>query len=102
MRKAKKRSSDEFEIDNVGTLVSKRSVSSGSPKDKGKDEKGSSRKHRSLGKGLLHGPVDAPVDIIRPRTSTSPFSLPTGRSGNVQIFPLSRVPGSVPMTFGRT
>ncbi|KAJ6500330.1 hypothetical protein C8R45DRAFT_977294 [Mycena sanguinolenta] len=45
-RRAKKRTSDEFEMDQSGTLVSKRA---GSLKDKApKDEKTSVRKHRSL------------------------------------------------------
>ena len=52
MRKAKKRSSDEFEIDNVGSLVTKRPASSSGPKDKGRDEQGSTRKDRSLGVGV--------------------------------------------------
>lgn len=60
MRKAKKRSSDEFEIDNAGTLVTKHSVSSGGQKDKGKDEKGSARKHKSLG-------VSIPLNVVSPR-----------------------------------
>jgi len=60
MRKAKKRSSDEFEIDNAGTLVAKRSIPSGGSKDKGKDEKTSSRKHRSLVVGV-------PPTVVSPR-----------------------------------
>ncbi|KAJ7490045.1 hypothetical protein B0H11DRAFT_1051727 [Mycena galericulata] len=48
-RRAKKRTSDEFELDQSGTLVSKRI---GSSKDKGaKDDKASVRKHRSLNVG---------------------------------------------------
>ncbi|TEB36052.1 hypothetical protein FA13DRAFT_1810684 [Coprinellus micaceus] len=47
-RRARKRTSDEFELDQTGTLVSKR-VSSSAIKDKTKDDLGSSsRKHRSL------------------------------------------------------
>jgi dual specificity tyrosine-phosphorylation-regulated kinase 2/3/4 len=59
MRKAKKRSSDEFEIDNAGILVIKHDVSSGGPKDKGKDEKVSARKHRSLGVGVSSNVVSS-------------------------------------------
>ncbi|RXW24131.1 hypothetical protein EST38_g1693 [Candolleomyces aberdarensis] len=47
-RKARKRTSDEFELDQAGTLVSKR-VSSSASKDKAKDDlRASARKHRSL------------------------------------------------------
>lgn len=47
-RKARKRTSDEFELDQAGTLVSKR-VSSSVSKDKVKDDlRASTRKHRSL------------------------------------------------------
>ncbi|KAJ7184093.1 hypothetical protein C8R46DRAFT_937896 [Mycena filopes] len=48
-RRAKKRTSDEFELDQTGTLVSKRLASA---KDKGsKDDKAAVRKHRSLNVG---------------------------------------------------
>ncbi|KIK63803.1 hypothetical protein GYMLUDRAFT_222155, partial [Collybiopsis luxurians FD-317 M1] len=46
-RKARKRSSDEFEMDQTGSLVSKR-VGSTSLKDRNKNEKPLSRKHRSM------------------------------------------------------
>ncbi|KAJ2937044.1 hypothetical protein H1R20_g52, partial [Candolleomyces eurysporus] len=47
-RKARKRTSDEFELDQAGGLVSKR-VSSSASKDKAKDDlRASARKHRSL------------------------------------------------------
>ena len=49
LRKAKKRTSDEFEMDQSGLPVSKRLGSSpGLSKDRGKDEKTFIRKHRSL------------------------------------------------------
>ncbi|TDL27191.1 hypothetical protein BD410DRAFT_739913 [Rickenella mellea] len=61
-RKAKKRTSDEFAMDHSGFLISKISGSShadASVHIKGKEEKLSSRKHRSLGLGILStsGPV---------------------------------------------
>jgi dual specificity tyrosine-phosphorylation-regulated kinase 2/3/4 len=77
MRKAKKRSSDEFELDNAGTLVSKRPDSSGGPTDKSKDEQGSSRKHRSLGVGV-------PSSILSPREKGKDRRRDTiGLSGSV-------------------
>ncbi|KAF8636499.1 hypothetical protein AX17_003314 [Amanita inopinata Kibby_2008] len=48
VRKAKKRSSEEFEMDQFGILASKQSYPEGMTKDKVKDDKFSSRKHRSL------------------------------------------------------
>lgn len=53
VRKAKKRTSDEFEMDQSGLLVAKRSSSSSNSlsKERGRDEKPSARKHRSLGLG---------------------------------------------------
>jgi len=50
LRKARKRTSDEFEMDQSGMLVSKRigSSSTGLSKDKTKEERPSARKHRSL------------------------------------------------------
>ncbi|KAI0262949.1 hypothetical protein BC834DRAFT_889829 [Gloeopeniophorella convolvens] len=51
--KARKRTSDEFERDQTGTLIKKHQrTPSGSILDKGKDERASARKHRSLGVGL--------------------------------------------------
>lgn len=47
-RKARKRSSDEFEMDQTGSLVSKHSRSASTSKDKGMDDKAAVRKHRSL------------------------------------------------------
>ncbi|KJA27320.1 hypothetical protein HYPSUDRAFT_131397 [Hypholoma sublateritium FD-334 SS-4] len=48
-RKARKRTSDEFELDQTGSLVSKQVGSvSATTKDKGKDDKNAVRKHRSL------------------------------------------------------
>ncbi|KAF4615076.1 hypothetical protein D9613_002862 [Agrocybe pediades] len=48
-RKARKRSSDEFEMDQTGSLTSKHTRSLSASKDKSKDEKTPpSRKHRSL------------------------------------------------------
>lgn len=47
-RKARKRTSDEFELDQTGSLVSKRVGSTSSIQDKVKDDKASVRKHRSL------------------------------------------------------
>ena len=52
LRKARKRTSEEFEIDNTGTLISK---SSGSQKEG--DGKTSTRKHRSLGGGSVSSPT---------------------------------------------
>ncbi|PFH47681.1 hypothetical protein AMATHDRAFT_77088 [Amanita thiersii Skay4041] len=48
VRKAKKRSSDEFEMDQFGILVSKQTYSDSSGKDGVKDDKNFPRKHRSL------------------------------------------------------
>lgn len=47
-RRAKKRTSDEFEMDQTGTLVSKRIGTMPAGKEKSKDEKSASRRHRSL------------------------------------------------------
>ncbi|KAF8163096.1 hypothetical protein B0H34DRAFT_307783 [Crassisporium funariophilum] len=47
-RRAKKRTSDEFEMDQTGTLVSKHAGSGSATKDKAKEEKMAARKHRSL------------------------------------------------------
>jgi len=47
-RRAKKRTSDEFEFDQTGSLVSKSARSSSTGKDKAKDDKMVTRKHRSL------------------------------------------------------
>ena len=47
-RRARKRTSDEFEFDQSGSLVSKSSGSSSTGKDKSKDDKMTARKHRSL------------------------------------------------------
>ncbi|THH07192.1 hypothetical protein EW146_g9392 [Bondarzewia mesenterica] len=53
LHKAKKRTSDEFELDQSGTLIKKHQrTPSGSVADKAKDEKISARKHRSLGLGV--------------------------------------------------
>ncbi|KAF8906034.1 hypothetical protein CPB84DRAFT_1770885 [Gymnopilus junonius] len=48
-RKARKRSSDEFEMDQTGSLVSKHASSASALKDKAKDDK--ARRHRSLNLG---------------------------------------------------
>jgi dual specificity tyrosine-phosphorylation-regulated kinase 2/3/4 len=53
-RKARKRTSDEFEFDHTRTLVSRRLGSSGSLKDKARDERAVG-KHRSLASGSLPG-----------------------------------------------
>jgi len=55
IRSARKRTSDEFEFDQTGALVSKyASSSSSSAKDKGKEEKGAAaRRHRSLNAGSI-------------------------------------------------
>ncbi|CAK5279416.1 unnamed protein product [Mycena citricolor] len=50
-RKARKRSSDEFEHDNSGSLVSNRASSGPSKERVSRDEKFSTRKHRSLNVG---------------------------------------------------
>ncbi|KAF8964084.1 hypothetical protein BDZ97DRAFT_1919317 [Flammula alnicola] len=47
-RKARKRTSDEFEMDQTGSLVSKPAGSASATKDKAKDEKAAARNHRSL------------------------------------------------------
>ncbi|KAF9459542.1 hypothetical protein BDZ94DRAFT_1324688 [Collybia nuda] len=52
-RRAKKRTSDEFEMDQFGALVSKRSGSSHTTK--GREDKALSRKHRSLNVGSMSG-----------------------------------------------
>ncbi|KAF7971643.1 hypothetical protein HWV62_20682 [Athelia sp. TMB] len=77
-RKAKKRTSDEFEFDNAGALVSKqRPGSSGGSKDKPRDDKPSSRKHRSLGVSAPSGSV-TPRDKAKRRDSSglSPGATP--------------------------
>ncbi|KAK0441175.1 uncharacterized protein EV420DRAFT_1623060 [Desarmillaria tabescens] len=51
IRRAKKRSSDEFELDQTGSLVSKHVGASGS--SKAKEEKPSTRRHRSLNSGNI-------------------------------------------------
>jgi len=51
-RKARKRSSDEFEMDQTGSLVSKHVRSLSASKEKTKDEKIAARKHRSLNIGV--------------------------------------------------
>ncbi|KDR81400.1 hypothetical protein GALMADRAFT_113652 [Galerina marginata CBS 339.88] len=50
-RKARKRTSDEFEMDQTGSLVSKHIGSGSATKDKAKDDKAAGRKHRSLNLG---------------------------------------------------
>ena len=52
--RARKRTSDEFEIDQSGVLVSKGTGQSSGPRDKGRDEKAGIRKHRSLNAGHSH------------------------------------------------
>ena len=47
-RRARKRTSDEFEFDQSGSLVPKSSGSSSTGKDRAKDDKMAARKHRSL------------------------------------------------------
>ena len=55
-RKAKKRTSDEFEMDHSGMPVSKHHGSlSGFAKDKSREEKSGVRKHRSLNSGTFPG-----------------------------------------------
>lgn len=49
MHKARKRTSEEFELDNTGTLISKHASESTSPRDK---DKTTVRRHRSLGVGV--------------------------------------------------
>ncbi|KAK0210456.1 CMGC/DYRK/DYRK2 protein kinase [Desarmillaria ectypa] len=51
VRRARKRSSDEFELDQTGSLVSKHVGASGS--SKAKEEKPSTRRHRSLNSGSI-------------------------------------------------
>ncbi|KAF8078194.1 CMGC/DYRK/DYRK2 protein kinase [Lyophyllum atratum] len=58
VRKAKKRTSGEFEMDQFGTLVSKQRAVNAHP-GKAKDEKASVRKHRSLNVNTISSPRDA-------------------------------------------
>jgi hypothetical protein len=70
---------------------------------KGSDRSSASQRRIPTSPSFSSGPVDAPADTIRTRTSTNPFSLPTGQSDSIPTFPLLRVPGLVPLTmFGRT
>jgi dual specificity tyrosine-phosphorylation-regulated kinase 2/3/4 len=56
LKKAKKRTSDEFEMDNFGVPIPKRlGSSSGLPKDRSRDDKVAARKHRSLTSGSVSG-----------------------------------------------
>ena len=77
LRKAKKRTSDEFEMDQTGSLVSKSRHSGGSLKDRSglavreKDEKpASARKHRSIGSSTSGG-----TNRDRTRRRESPVKL---------------------------
>ncbi|KZP29987.1 hypothetical protein FIBSPDRAFT_1038668 [Athelia psychrophila] len=82
-RKAKKRTSDEFEFDNSGSLVSKQHPeSSGGLKDQTRDDKTSSRKHRSLGVGAAGSTT--PKDKIKRRDSSgiSPGATPKASIAN--------------------
>ena len=82
LRKANKRTSEEFETDNAGTLVSK---SSGNQKEA--DGKASTRKHRSLGGGSASSSTTTPRergkerrrDTIGLSTSVTPKVGTTGR-----------------------
>ncbi|KAF9027122.1 hypothetical protein BDZ89DRAFT_1160940 [Hymenopellis radicata] len=53
VRRAKKRTSDEFEHDQSGSLVSKGIGSSGHSREKSKEEKPFTRRHRSLNSGNM-------------------------------------------------
>lgn len=79
-RKAKKRTSDEFEFDNAGTLITKqRPGSSGGLKDKAREDKTSSRKHRSLGGGVPSSaatPRDKAKERRRDSIGLSPGATP--------------------------
>ncbi|KAF9001996.1 hypothetical protein BDQ17DRAFT_1281080 [Cyathus striatus] len=50
-RRARKRTSDEFEMDQSGSLVSKRAGIASATKEKSKDDKSTTRKHRSYNAG---------------------------------------------------
>ncbi|KAI0043563.1 hypothetical protein FA95DRAFT_1609296 [Auriscalpium vulgare] len=79
MHKAKKRTSDEFERDQSGTLIKKHQrTPSGSIIDKSKEDKASTRKHRSLGVGLPSSSTsrDRGKDRRRESVSTSAVATP--------------------------
>ena len=75
LHKAKKRTSDEFELDQSGTLIKKhqRNLSAG---DKMKDEKTSARKHRSLGVGAPPSGRDKGKERQRDAIAASSASKP--------------------------
>ncbi|KAK7466914.1 serine/threonine protein kinase, CMGC, dual-specificity [Stygiomarasmius scandens] len=56
-RRAKKRTSDEFEMDQTGSLVSKRASSMSSKERPQEDVKPYSRRHRSLNAGSISGSI---------------------------------------------
>jgi dual specificity tyrosine-phosphorylation-regulated kinase 2/3/4 len=80
LRKAKKRTSEEFELDQFGALVAKRgaSTSTSSSSSKSRDEK--ARRHRSHGSSITSPPKDKVKDRKRDSvglTSTRPASIST-------------------------
>lgn len=72
LNKARKRTSDEFERDQAGSLIAKHQrTPSGSVLDGVKEERASARKHRSLGVGLPSSSKDRPRERRKDSISTS-------------------------------
>ncbi|KAL4249574.1 protein kinase superfamily protein [Abortiporus biennis] len=71
--RARKRTSEEFELDNTGLLVSKHASPTSSVGSKEKDKSASVRKHRSLGVGLPSSatPKERPKDRRRDTLSVN-------------------------------
>lgn len=81
---ARKRKSDEFELDDAGTLITKHSVTLGGTKEKGKEERPSARKHRSLGVGIpssMATPRDKGKERQRDTIQLSPGATPKANAG---------------------
>ncbi|KAH9048090.1 hypothetical protein EDB84DRAFT_1611299 [Lactarius hengduanensis] len=72
LNKARKRTSDEFERDQAGSLITKHQrTPSGSVLDGVKEERASARKHHSLGVGLPSSSRDRPRERRKESISTS-------------------------------
>ncbi|KAH8983603.1 hypothetical protein EDB86DRAFT_242643 [Lactarius hatsudake] len=72
LNKARKRTSDEFERDQAGSLITKHQrTPSGSVLDGAKEERASARKHHSLGVGLPSSSRDRPRERRKESISTS-------------------------------
>jgi dual specificity tyrosine-phosphorylation-regulated kinase 2/3/4 len=79
LRTSKKRTSDEFEFDDAGTLVTKSPGILGRSKEKGKEERTSTRKHLSLGVGVpssMATPRDKGKERQRDTVGLSPGATP--------------------------